>query len=63
VTLTGGLPRPLAPIPRALAVDPTNPAGYVAGLTDGSIWATDDGASFQPILTGLPTIMALTPAA
>jgi hypothetical protein len=64
VTLTGGLPQPLAPIPRALAVDPTNPSGYVTGLTDGSIWATDDdGATFQPILTGLPAVMSLTAAA
>jgi photosystem II stability/assembly factor-like uncharacterized protein len=63
VTLTGGLPQPLVPIPRALAVDSTNPSGYVAGLTDGSVWATDDdGASFQRVLDGLPSIMAMSPA-
>jgi photosystem II stability/assembly factor-like uncharacterized protein len=61
LTLTGGLPQPLAPIPRAIAVDPLNPSGYIAGLTDGSIWATeDDGALFRQLLTGLPSIMALT---
>jgi photosystem II stability/assembly factor-like uncharacterized protein len=60
--LTQGLPTPLAPIPRALAIDPTNEQGYIAGLTDGSIWATDDdGATFHPLLTGLPSVMSLTP--
>src|SRR5262249_52382861 len=44
VTLTDGLPQPMAAIPRAIAVDPNNPEGYVAGATDGSVWATDDGA-------------------
>ena len=57
-TLQGGF----APIPRAIAIDPTNERGYVAGLTDGSLWATDDdGASFQQILTGLSAVMSLTP--
>jgi photosystem II stability/assembly factor-like uncharacterized protein len=63
ITLSGGLPQPLVPIPRALAVDATNPSGYVAGLTDGSVWLTnDDGASFQQVLDGLPSVMAMTPA-
>jgi photosystem II stability/assembly factor-like uncharacterized protein len=63
VTLTGGLPRPLVPIPRALAVDPTNPSGYVAGLTDGSVWATDDdGGAFGQLLDGLPSVMSMAPA-
>jgi hypothetical protein len=58
------LPRPLAPIPRAIAVDPTNPRGYLAGLTDGSMWATDDdGESFQHVLDSRAAIMSLTPAA
>jgi photosystem II stability/assembly factor-like uncharacterized protein len=60
-TLTDGLPRPMAAIPRAIAVDPTNPDGYVAGATDGCLWATDDGVSFRPLLGGLSSIMALTP--
>jgi hypothetical protein len=64
VTLSGGLPQPLVPIPRALTVHPTNPSGYVAGLTDGSVWVTDDdGASFQQMLDGLPSVMAMSPAA
>jgi photosystem II stability/assembly factor-like uncharacterized protein len=62
-TLTGGLPKPLGAIPRALAADPTNEKGYVSGLTDGSLWATeDDGESFRQVLTGLPAIMSLTAA-
>jgi photosystem II stability/assembly factor-like uncharacterized protein len=61
VTLTSGLPQPMATIPRAIAIDATNPVGYVAGTTDGSLWATDDGETFQPVLTGLKNIMALTP--
>ncbi|HEV7664658.1 MAG TPA: hypothetical protein VGQ62_14060 [Chloroflexota bacterium] len=61
-TLTTGLPHPLAAIPRAIAVDPSNSAGYIAGLTDGTLWATDDdGASFQPLLDGHTAIMSLTP--
>src|SRR5262249_5048988 len=51
-TLTAGLPQPMAPIPRAIAINPCKPSGYVAGTTDGSVWATDDGESFQLILTG-----------
>jgi len=61
VSLTAGLPKPMAAIPRAIAVDPTNPDGYVAGSTDGTVWATDDGETFCPILEGLVNVMALTP--
>jgi photosystem II stability/assembly factor-like uncharacterized protein len=62
-TLQSGLPQPLAPIPRAIAVDPTNQRGYLAGLTDGSMWATDDdGESFQHVLDSQAAIMSLTPA-
>jgi photosystem II stability/assembly factor-like uncharacterized protein len=64
-TLCSGLPRPLAAIPRAVAVDPANPRGYLAGLTDGSLWATDDdGESFRQMLAGQAqaAVMALTPA-
>jgi photosystem II stability/assembly factor-like uncharacterized protein len=62
VTLTNGLPKPMAAIPRAIAIDPGNPDGYVAGATDGSLWATDDGERFQQVLTGLFNIMSLTSA-
>lgn len=61
--LSVGLPRPLVAIPRAIAIDPTNPGGYLTGMTDGSMWATDDdGQSFRQVLNGLPSIMTLTPA-
>lgn len=63
-TLLEGLPKPLVAIPRAIAVDPANPRGYLAGLTDGSLWATDDdGASFQRVLEGQGAVMSLTPVA
>jgi photosystem II stability/assembly factor-like uncharacterized protein len=63
ITLRSGLPRPLAPIPRAIAVDPVNPRGYLAGLTDGSLWATEnDGESFHQVLEGRAAIMSLTPS-
>lgn len=63
ITLTAGLPRPMAAIPRAIAIDPTNADGYVAGATDGTLWATDDGETFHALLTGLRNIMTLTPMA
>jgi len=59
-TLSAGLPRPMAAIPRAIAINPSNPDGYIAGSTDGCLWATDDGRSFQPLSGGLPGIMTLT---
>jgi photosystem II stability/assembly factor-like uncharacterized protein len=59
-TLTTGLPQPMAAIPRAIAGNPTNPDGYVAGSTDGCLWATDDGESFQALVGGLPGVMTLT---
>jgi photosystem II stability/assembly factor-like uncharacterized protein len=60
--LNAGLPAPLVAIPRAIAVDPTNPGGYLTGMTDGSLWETDDdGQFFRQVLSGLPAIMALTP--
>jgi hypothetical protein len=51
----------MAAIPRAIAVDPSNPDGYLAGTTDGCLWASDDGTSFHALLGGLPSVMALTP--
>jgi photosystem II stability/assembly factor-like uncharacterized protein len=58
--LSAGLPRPMAAIPRAIAINPSNPDGYVAGSTDGCLWATDDGKTFQPLNGALPGIMTLT---
>jgi|SRR5579859_3518722 len=59
-TLTVGLPHPMAAIPRAIAANPTRLDGYIAGSTDGCLWATDDGESFQQLTGGLPGIMTLT---
>ncbi len=61
-TLTEGLPSPMAAIPRAIAVDPSNPLAYVAGTTDGNLWATDDGQHFECLVSGLGVVMSLTPA-
>jgi photosystem II stability/assembly factor-like uncharacterized protein len=62
-TFTGGLPGPLVPVPRALAADPTNELGYLAGMTDGSVWASqDDGGYFAEVLRGLPAVMSIAPA-
>lgn len=65
VTLTSGLPQPMAPIPRAIAIDASNPDGYIAGATDGSLWTTSDSQSFHQLLppaAGLGNIMTLAPA-
>jgi photosystem II stability/assembly factor-like uncharacterized protein len=62
-TFTGGLPQPLVPVPRSLAADPADERGYLAGLTDGSLWASDDdGESFRCVLGGLPPVMSIAPA-
>jgi photosystem II stability/assembly factor-like uncharacterized protein len=61
-TLTAGLPQPMAPIPRAIAINSCKPNGYVAGTTDGSVWATDDSEKFHLLLSGLTNVMTLTPA-
>jgi photosystem II stability/assembly factor-like uncharacterized protein len=62
-TLTVGLPQPMAAIPRAIAVNPSQPDGYVAGSTDGCLWVTDDdGATFRSLMSGLPGVMTLTAA-
>jgi photosystem II stability/assembly factor-like uncharacterized protein len=61
-TLTAGLPQPMAPIPRAIAINPEKPDGYVAGTTDGSVWVSDDGETFEQLLSGLTNVMTLTPA-
>ena len=50
----------MSAIPRAIAINPSNPDGYVAGSTDGRLWATDVGQTFQPLTAALPGIMTLT---
>ena len=59
--LTGGLPPELeAAAPRATAGDPNDPDVFYAGLTDGRVWATQDGGdSFAMAFEGLPPILAI----
>lgn len=57
---TQGLPAPCAAVPRGLAVDPHDPDTYVTGMTDGSVWLSDNGGeSFRQILGGLPAVMSV----
>jgi photosystem II stability/assembly factor-like uncharacterized protein len=51
-----GLPEGgLQPAPRSCIVDSRNPDGVYFGMTDGSVYATEDGgASFRKIVEGLP---------
>jgi hypothetical protein len=57
-----GLPaEPYVAVPRALAVDPTDPSRFYAGLTDGTVWTSGDGAeSWTQIIGGLPAVMGIT---
>ena len=58
--LTGGLPEHLRPAPRATAGDPEDPNAFLVGLTDGTIWESDDGGdSFRCVAEGLPQISSL----
>ena len=50
----------MSAIPRAIAINPSNPDSYVAGSTDGRLWATDDGQTFQPLTAALPGVTTLT---
>ncbi len=59
--LTGGLPAHIHPAPRAVANDPADPDTVCVGLTDGTIWLTENGGeSFRQILAGLPQIGSLS---
>lgn len=58
--LTGGLPELLTAAPRATGGDPADPDTFVAGLTDGSVWMTNDGGeSFAQVISGLPPITSV----
>lgn len=55
--LSGGLPERFVPAPRAVAGDPEDPDTFFVGMTDGSVWMSENGGeSFQQILTGLPHV-------
>ena len=58
--LTGGLPEHFTAAPRATAGDPEDPDAFFVGMTDGSVWMSEDGGeSFRQILGGLPPITSL----
>ena len=58
--LSGGLPDHFKPAPRAVAGDPEEPNSFVVGMTDGTVWMSDDGGdSFRRILGGLPEVMSI----
>ncbi len=50
-------------IPRALVADPSEPDTLFAGMTDGSVWQSDDGGqSFRQILSDLPSVYSIAVA-
>lgn len=58
--LSGGLPEPLKPAPRAFSSCPDQAGTYVVGMNDGTIFMTSDfGDSFSQIAGGLPPIYAI----
>jgi photosystem II stability/assembly factor-like uncharacterized protein len=58
--LTGGLPEYVAPAPRCVIGDPEEPDALFAGLTDGTVWMSEDGGeSFQRIVQGLPQVTSI----
>ena len=62
-TSTEGLPQPCVTVPRGLAVAADDPDRWFAGMMDGTVWMSRDGArSFEKVLEGLPTVMSVTVA-
>ena len=60
--LSGGLPYFKA-APRAVAGDPDDPNAFFVGMTDGTVWMTEDGGeSFTQIISGLGQVLSLRPA-
>jgi photosystem II stability/assembly factor-like uncharacterized protein len=59
--ISGGLPSQIKPAPRATAGDPDDPDAYFVGMTDGSVWMSEDGgATFRQILSGIPPVQSIT---
>jgi photosystem II stability/assembly factor-like uncharacterized protein len=56
-----GLPGDIAmAAPRAVASDPADPDGFYFGLSNGTVWATNDGGeSFFQAFGGLPDVFGL----
>jgi len=58
-----GLPEGYFGVPRALAQNPESPDTYYAGMIDGAVWRSEDGAeSFHQLLGGLPAVLSVTVA-
>jgi photosystem II stability/assembly factor-like uncharacterized protein len=58
--LTGGLPEYFRVAPRVVAGDAEAPNRFLFGMTDGSVWMTDNGGdSFREIINGLPQVLSI----
>jgi hypothetical protein len=58
-----GLPEGYRGVPRALAGDSEAVDTYYAGMIDGAVWRSQDGAeSFHQVLEGLPAVLSITVA-
>jgi photosystem II stability/assembly factor-like uncharacterized protein len=58
--VTEGLPGYFTAGARAVAGHPTDPDRYFVGLSDGTLWTSDDGAvSFHKVLDGLPPVSSI----
>lgn len=61
--MTEGLPADYRGVPRALVGDRDDRDMYFAGMTDGAVWLSTDGAeSFHQILGGLPGVLSIAVA-
>jgi photosystem II stability/assembly factor-like uncharacterized protein len=59
--IQGALPEASRGVPRGLAVDPEEPETYYMGLTDGTVWVSEEGgAHFRQILSALPAVHSVT---
>ncbi len=58
--LAVGLPEHFTAGPRATAGDPEDPDLFLVGMTDGTVWMSDNGGeSFSRFLAGLPQITSI----
>ena len=60
VKLSGGLPEHFTAAARTIAMDPESPDTFFVGMSDGSVWASEDGGeSFRQVVTGLPHVRSM----
>jgi photosystem II stability/assembly factor-like uncharacterized protein len=58
--LSGGLPEHFKAAPRATAGDPEEADAFFVGMTDGTIWLSENGGeSFRQIVGGLPSVFSI----